>query len=87
MGPARDGRRYYSVGASSPNRAGAGHAWADSPNPHGREVLVLERRETRIVDAVLGEFRGQECKPACVQGGPQAPRVALGVRHVRKSGE
>ena len=28
--PARDGRR-YSVGASSPNRAGAGHAWADSP--------------------------------------------------------
>ena len=28
-GPARDGRR-YSVGASSPNRAGAGHAWADS---------------------------------------------------------
>ena len=29
-GPARDGRR-YSVGASSPNRAGAGHAWADSP--------------------------------------------------------
>ena len=56
-------------------------------DPHGLEVLVLERRETRIVDAVLGEFRGQECEPACVQGGPQAPRVALGVRHVRKSGE
>ena len=57
------------------------NAWFD------RAIIVLERRETRIVDAVLGEFRGQEREPACVQGGPQAPRVALGVRHVRKSGE
>ena len=63
MGPARDGRRYYSVGASSPNRAGAGHAWESGetdlsearshPAPHGSHAFTVKmsRRLLCLSDA------------------------------------